>query len=177
MFGGAEYTHSNLDEQNQRRLVATLTTFSAVVRDSCMRLGLGAGRIPFCRPANFLAVLNSDAIHLAVDDVVVGAMPEHWYQDRRSNGIVLPLDAIVAAAVRECGFRDPIGVSLPIAAFTDDDAQRKQVLAPVALGLCLQLRERVMVQSMNLPAGYEHFAHSCPLFFRIIRTSTGTPSS
>jgi len=128
MFGGAEMTRGDLQGQDCDRLVATLTTFSGLVRDFCVALGLGPGQTPFTRPANFMAVLTLDAIHLVVDDSMVGGMPDHSYFDRRAQASVMTLDAVLGASVREFGFQKPVGVSLPIVAYTDNERQRKEAL-------------------------------------------------
>jgi hypothetical protein len=166
MFGGAEMTRGNVVEPEKGRLVATLTTFRGVLRETCLQIGLPPGQVPFIRPANFVVVLNPDGIHLVVDDVAIGGVPDHTYLDRRTDTPVLPLDAVVGVAVRQLGFRKPIGVSLPLVAFSDDEAYRRTVLQPLAVQLCDQMRERAVVQSVNLPAGYEHFAHFMPAFLR-----------
>jgi hypothetical protein len=49
-----------------------------------------------------VAVLAADAIHVIVDDVPVGGMPEQTYMDRRQASPPLPLDAFVGAAVKGC---------------------------------------------------------------------------
>ena len=88
---------------------------------------------------NFVAVINPHAIHLVVDDVPTGGVPDHQYLDRRKEQPVLPLDALVGSSVRELSFRQPLGVSLPLAAFVDDEAQRRTVLRPVASAVIEQL--------------------------------------
>lgn len=166
MFGGAEMTRGNVPPADHPRLVATLTTFTDVLRQASFSSGLGPGQVPFIRPVNFVAVINPDAIHVVIDDVPAGGMPDHLYLDRRSEQPVLPLDAVVGVAVRELGFRQPVGVSLPIQAFTDDEAQRRAVLQPLVAPLIEQLRERALVQSLHLPPGYEHFVRFMPAFLR-----------
>jgi hypothetical protein len=166
MFGGAEMTRGNLPGPEQARLVATLKTFTEVLRAACLPAGLAPGQVAFLRPSNFVAVLNPDAIHVAMDDVSIGGIPDHTYLDRRQESPVLPLDAVVGAAVREFGFRRPLGVTLPLSAFSDDEAKRESALQALAVQLCTQLREHALVQSLNLPPGYEHFARFLPAFLR-----------
>jgi hypothetical protein len=166
MFGGAEMSRGNLKDEDRVRLIATLTTFSDLLRDACIPLGLSPGQVPFIRPANFVVVLNTDAVHLVVDSIPVGGMPDHTYIDRRNEIPVLPLDAILGSAIRELGFREPLGVSLPITAFADDETHRRHVLAPLIPQWGAQLRERALVQNLKLPPGYEHFSRFMPAFLR-----------
>jgi hypothetical protein len=113
---------------------------------------------------NFIAVINPDAIHLVVDDVPTGGSPDHLYLDRRKEHPVLTLDAAVGSSVRELSFHQPVGVSLPLTAFVDDEAQRRVALQSVALAVLEKLRERALVRSAGLPSGYEHFARFLPTF-------------
>jgi hypothetical protein len=112
-----------------------------------------------------MVAINTDSIHLVVDDVPVGGVPDHLYLDRRGEP-PWPLDAVVEAAVRERGFQQPLGVSLPLAAYSDDEAQQRTALTPVAHAVVKQLRERAIVRGLSLPAGYEHFARFMPAFLR-----------
>ena len=168
MFGGGEMSYSefigNGDVQGQNRLVATLKSFSDLVHRACFAHDIAVGQVPFARPANFMAVLNPDAIHVVVDDVPIGGMPDHKYLDRRNKLPVLPLDALVEVSVRELGFRDPLGVTIPLTANTEDEAQRAKVLSPVVAQLCAQLAKRTRIQQFQLPKGYEHFARIMPAF-------------
>lgn len=166
MFGGAEMTRSDVQGPDYQRLVATLTTFADLLRQATFVSGLVPGQVPFIRPVNFVSVINPDAIHLVVDDVSAGGVPDHVYLDRRQSQSVLPLDAVVGSSVREFGFRQPLGVSLPIAAFTDDEAQRRSILQPLIPPLIEQLREQALVRSLQLPPGYEHYARFLPSFLR-----------
>jgi hypothetical protein len=166
MFGGAEMTRGNVQGPEFQRLVGTLTSFCDVLRQATFAAGLGPGQVPFIRPVNFVAVINPDAIHVVVDDVPAGGMPDHLYLDRRTEQPFLPLDAVVGLSVRELGFREPMGVSLPLQAFIDDEAQRRTVLQPLVAPLIEQLRERALAQSLQLPAGYEHFVRFMPAFLR-----------
>jgi hypothetical protein len=166
MFGGAEMSRGNIEVLDQQRLVGALTTFADVLRQATFATGLGPGQVPFIRPVNFVAVINPDAIHVVVDDTPVGGMPDHVYLDRRKEQPVLPLDAVLGVSVREFGFRQPMGVSLPLEAFVDDELERRSVLQPMVGPLIEQLRERVLVQSLQLPTGFEHFVRFMPAFLR-----------
>ena len=59
-----------------------------------------------------------------------------------------------------------MGVSLPIAALSDDETQRRAVLQPLIGPLMEQLREQALVRSLQLPPGYEHFVRFLPSFLR-----------
>lgn len=166
MFGGAEMTRGNFTGPDQQKLVDVLTTFSDVLRQACFAANLVPGQVPFIRPANFLAVLNPIAIHLVVDDVPIGGVPDHVYLDRRTEVPQLPLDAVVGVAVRELGFRAPLGVSLPIGSLGADEPARRALLMPSVTQTVAALRERLLVQSLQLPRGYEHFARFLPAFLR-----------
>jgi len=164
MFGAAEMQRGNLKGPERSQIEAALRTFSAEVREACLTHGLGVGEVPFIRPANFLVVLNPDAVHLVVDDVPVGSIPDHTYLDRRQDIPILPLNAVVGAAVREFGFREPVGVTLPLQALSDHELQRKSILRQVASKSCLQLAERAAIRNLRLPQGYRHFSRFFPDF-------------
>ncbi|MEN6319564.1 MAG: hypothetical protein ABFD82_12505 [Syntrophaceae bacterium] len=166
MFGGAEMTRGNVQGAEHQQLVAALTTFVDVLRQAVFKSGLAPGQVPFIRPVNFIAVINPDTIHLVVDDVPAGGVPDHLYMDRRKEMPVLSLDAIVGSSVREFGYRQPVGVSLPLTAFVDDEAQRRAVIQPLVDTVIEQLRERALVQNLGLPPGYEHFVRFMPAFLR-----------
>jgi hypothetical protein len=166
MFGGAEMTRGNVQGADHQRLVAALTTFVDILRQATFGAGLAPGQVPFIRPINFIAVINPDAIHLVVDDIPVGGVPDHLYLDRRNELPVLSLDAIVGLSIRELGYRQPIGVSLPLTAFVDDEGLRRAAIQPLVNKLVEQLRERALVQSLQLPSGYEHFVRYMPTFLR-----------
>jgi hypothetical protein len=162
MFSGAEMTRGNLGTDRDK-VKAALTTFSGEVRNACFARRLGIQHVPFARPTNFIAILDPQALHIVVDDVPVGGIPDHTYIDRRQEKVVLPLDALIGAAVREFGFREPIGVTLPIQSLDDNEPTRQAILAPIAQHICGQLIERARVRELNLPQGYEHFAR----YFRV----------
>jgi len=166
LFGGAEMTRSDMQPADQALLVATLTTFSDVVRQECASIGLMPGHNPFSRPLTFLSIVTSNSIHLVVDDIPVGGMPDHTYLDRRKDPQNITLDAVIGSSVREFGFRNPIGVTLPISAFTDDESNRRTILRPLGAQLREQLAERALVMQLRIPAGYEHFVRFMPTFLR-----------
>ena len=166
MFGGAGMARGNLPPGERADLLSTLMAFSDAVRDACPSVGLVPGQVPFARPVNFVAFLNANELHIVVDDVPVGGVPDHTYVDRRQESIQPSLDAAVGAAVRELGFRQPLGVTLPIATNTDNEAKRTKLLAPIAAGICQQMVQRTLVQRLKLPAGYEHFARFMPGFLQ-----------
>lgn len=166
MFGGAEMTRSDMQPTDQALLIATLTTFSDVVRQECTSIGLMPTHNPFSRPLNFLSILTPNAIHLVVDDISVGGMPDHTYLDRRGDLQNITLDAVIGSSVREFGFRNPIGVTLPISAFSNDESMRRTVLRPLAVQLREQFSERALVMQLQIPAGYEHFVRFMPAFLR-----------
>lgn len=166
MFGGAEMTRSDMQPADQALLVETLTTFGDVMRQECASIGLMPAHNPFSRPLNFLSIVTSNAIHLVVDDIPVGGMPDHTYIDRRKDPQHIPLDAVIGSSVREFGFRNPIGVTLPISAFSNDENTRRTVLRPLAAQLRDQLSERALVMQLRIPVGYEHFVRFMPAFLR-----------
>ena len=166
MFGGSVMSSGNLQGEDRALLIATLGAFSTAVTDACRAQNLALGQVPFFRPSNFLAVLNPDAIHLVVDDVPVGAMPVHTCMDRRQEASALPLDAVLGASFRELGFRKPVGVTIPLSAYTDDETRRRDVLNQLAKNISQKLAERAMIQRLQLPTGFEHYARFMPAFLR-----------
>jgi hypothetical protein len=164
MFGGAEMTGGNLQGPAQKQLIGVLTTFSDVLRQSCAAAGLGAGQIPFVRPANFVSVLNPDAIRLVVDDISIGGIPNHVYLDRRAENELISLDDIVGLSRRDLGFRNPVGISLSLDLLTANEQLCRILLISVVAPLTEKLRERNQVQNMKLPSGYEHLDRFLPAF-------------
>jgi hypothetical protein len=164
MFTGAEMTRGNLAGEEKTKVIASLQTLTDIARQTCPQYGLGIGQVPFARPSNFLVVLNPDSIHLVVDDISIGGMPDHTYVDRRNEIPALNLNAIIGASVQDLGFREPIGVSLPLVALTDDKATRREILAPIVQQLCVQLSQRALIRRLQIPHGYEHFSRYLPAF-------------
>jgi len=162
MFSGAEMSRGNLKGQEKTKVVAVLQSLADITRQTCPQYGLGIGQVPFARPANFVVILNPDVIHLVVDDTSIGGIPDHTYMDRRGEMPVLPIDAVVGLSVQELGFREPIGVSLPLSALTEDEAQRRTAITPIAHQLCVQLTQRALIRRLQLPRGYEHFSRYLP---------------
>jgi len=166
MFTGAEMTRTNMDDEEKDRLVAALHAFSDEARTACLGVGLGAGRSPFGRPSNFIVVINAGGIHLVVDDVIVGGMPDHAYFDKRSELNSMSLQAVVGASVQEFGFRDPIGVTLPLSVLQLNEAERRMALLPAAREVAAFMRQKITVQELKLPFGYEHYARFMPAFLQ-----------
>lgn len=108
MFGAAcSLDTGDMQEDDIRRMDATLLAFIDLLKQASFSSGLGPGKVPFIRPANCLAIINPEAIYLVIDDVQVGGMAAHTYRDRRSKEPVLSLDAVVGVAIQEFGFRQP----------------------------------------------------------------------
>jgi len=166
MFTGGELTRSNMPHEAQQPLEDMLRSFDDQARRACTARGTPSGRTPFGRSANFLAVVTPAVVFLVVDDVVVGGMPDHIYLDRRPDGAQLTLEAVIGGAVQEFGFRDPIGIRLPVAALHASDDARRTLLEPVAAEAAGFMAQRVQIQQLNLPAGYEHYARFMPAFLR-----------
>lgn len=167
MFGSAESFRSDFVQGTDFKLFQdTLTTFADLVRQEATSIGLYPGQNPLSRSANFMSVLTKNAIFLVIDDISVGALPEHAYFDRRSFPQEITLEDVVGSSVREAGFRNPVGVSLPVTAFIESEAGRRIILRPLAIQLCLELRQRALVTQLNIPAGYEHFGRFMPTFLK-----------
>lgn len=164
MFGGAEMIHGNVQGNDQKRLRDTLEELSNLTRQACPEFGIGIGQNPFAKPSNFLAVLNPNEIHLVVDDLAIGGIPNHTYMDRRHESPILPLDAVIGAAVREFGFKEPMGVTLPFSSITDDQSGRRTSLKPFAQMICQEIKKRLLIQRIQVPRGYEHFSRYLPNF-------------
>lgn len=166
MFSGAEMTRGNLPQPDQQNVREALTAFSDVVAEVCAAAGLGRGQIPFVRPSNFVTVLDIQALHLVVDDVPIGAIPDHTYIDERQRGASIPLNALIGQATRELGFRQPIGISIPIAVLAGDKEEKKRQLQPLAKNVCAQLVDRAKIEHLNLPLGFQHFVRFFPQFLQ-----------
>jgi hypothetical protein len=164
MLGSAEMTRGNLEGQEKKNVVAVLQSLTDITRQISRQYALGTGQIPFARIVNFLVVLNPDAIHLVVDDTSIGGVPDHTYLDRRSETPIIPLDAVVGISVRELGFKEPIGITLPLVAMNDDEAKRREIITPIARQVCDQLAQRELIRRLQLPPGYEHYSRYLPAF-------------
>lgn len=164
MFAGGEVQSGNTEPKERTLLMKTLRAFSGLVRDEAKSLALGPGQLPFVRAANFLVVLNSEQIHLVIDDISVGGMPHHVYYKQPEGIPVDSLATILGLSVSEHGFRSPIGVSLPRVAYTEDEVQRESALRPIASRVLVELRERLVIAKIGLPAGFEHYVRLLPRF-------------
>jgi len=166
MFGDTEMTRGNLSEPDRQNVIEALTTFSELVAEACTAGGLGRGQIPFVRPSNFVAVLDIQALRLVVDDTPIGAIPDHTYIDERQRGVPIPLNALVGRALHEFGFRQPVGISLPIAVLEGDKEEKKRQLQPLAEKVCAQLLDRAEFERLNLPPGFQYFVRFFPEFLQ-----------
>lgn len=160
----AETVRGNMAEEDKIKVVATLTNFSEILCDICMKKGIGPGQAPFVRLSNFLVVLDPNALHIIVDDIPIGGIPDHIYLDRRTERPVLPLDALIGVAVRELGFRQPIGLTLPIQVLYEDITERNRILTSIAIKVSEEILTRIKSQQLNLPHGFEHFSRYFPAF-------------
>jgi hypothetical protein len=137
---------------------------STAISNTFPKYGLTRGQIPFVKPSNFAAVLAVNGLHLVVDNIPVGGMPDHAYIDKRETGTPIPLDALVGESIRELGYRQPIGVLLPNTALSDDESTAKNIIDSIAENICVQLAEAAKIDRLNIPQGYQHLRRFVPAF-------------
>ncbi len=164
MFTGAEMTRGNMTVADRNQVMATLRIFSEIMRMKGVAKGLGANHNPFARPANFLAALHGQSLHLVVDETSIGGMPDHTYIDKRADAASHSLQEFLGAAIQDLAFRAPLGVTLPTAILSADEASQRQQLEPIADNGCAELAKRAVVARLQLPQGYQHFVRFMPAF-------------
>ena len=166
MFSSAEMARGNLTGDEKRKVDSALRAFGTEVANKFSRYGLTRGETPFVRPANFITVLAPNGLHLVVDNVPVGGIPDHTYIDKHEHDSPIPLDAIVGEAVREFGYRQPIGVTLPVSALDAEESAVSEILGEVAENVGQQLSEKVRINRLNIPLGFQHLDRFMPGFLQ-----------
>jgi len=166
MFGGAEMTRGNLSGQDQEKVRKTLEALSTAISNTFPKYGLTRGQIPFVKPANFVVVLAINGLHLVVDNIPIGGIPDHAYIDKRETGTPFTLNTLVGESIRELGYRQPVGVSLPNTALSDNEKAAKNAIDSIADNICIQLAEAAKIDRLNIPHGYQHLRQFISAFLQ-----------
>jgi len=167
MFSGAEMTSSTFkDEKDFRSLRTVLNVFRDEITNKGLQAGIPIGLNPFSRPCNFLVLVDIQSIHIVIDDTSIGGMPDHTYLDERARNQQIRLDEVIGLSFRDFGFRNPIGLSLSLNIITQNKTDISNSISHSLSNIVSQLKQRLLIKSVNIPSGFEHMVRFLPAFLK-----------
>jgi hypothetical protein len=164
MFGGAEMVRGNFNDEDKEKVSKILRQLSSAIEIEIPNNGLYRGQVPFVKPVNFVVVYSIDFLHLIVDNIPIGGIPDHTYIDKRDLGVSLSIEDLVNESIQELGFRQPLGISIPVLALSEDEKVSGSVIGLMAKNICKQLAASAKIDRLKIPSGYQQLSRYVPAF-------------
>lgn len=167
MFGSAEMTRSTFKDQKEfSEFKRVLEVFKDEITKQGIIAGIPMGQNPFSRVCNFIALLDTQSIHIVVDDTPIGGVPDHVYADERSRNQQIKIDEVIGLSVRDLGYRDPIGLSIPANLMSKSISDITVFLSSYLINVIGQLKQHLLMKMIQMPPGFQHVGRFLPAFLK-----------
>ncbi len=166
MFSNVVSMSTQFSGAEQQSLQTALQSFVSALKAKRRERGLSAAQNPYEAPANFVLILTSRDILVAIDPVTPGDTPTHRYLDHRATVPAPTLEDLLASSTRDPAleYKKPIGLKLPLTAIAHDESVRQRALEEAAAESMKTIMEQSQASRFQLPAGHEHYSRFVPSF-------------